>query len=248
MIDGRARRCGSIEGYALAACCRLGLADDPRIALVAESLLTCQWPDGGWNCDPRGTRRSSFHETAGPMWGLHLYGQQAAADPAAESQSAPGRAAESQSAPDRPAESQSAARRATESRTAAGRAAELLLEHRLFRSLSTGDVIDRRWLDLRYPPYWHYDILQALLLLSRMGRAGDPRAADALDEVERRRLPDGRWRVNGSWWKPAGGRLTPDVVDWGRAGPNLMVTLNALRVLRAAGRIETTAPSAAGAG
>src|SRR5260370_611198 len=27
-----------------------------------------------------------------------------------------------------------------------------------------------------------------------MGKAGDPRAADALDELERQRLPDGRWR------------------------------------------------------
>jgi hypothetical protein len=59
-------------------------------------------------------------------------------------------------------------------RRAAGRAAELLLEHRLFRSLRTGEVIDRRWLALHYPPYWRYDVLQALLVLSRMGLAGDP--------------------------------------------------------------------------
>jgi hypothetical protein len=49
-------------------------------------------------------------------------------------------------------------------------AAKLILEHRLFRSLATGDVINRSWLALHYPPYWHYDILQALLVLSRMGR------------------------------------------------------------------------------
>ncbi len=30
--------------------------------------------------------------------------------------------------------------------------------------------------------------------------------------------------------------LAQEVVDWGRSGPNEMVTLNALRVLRAAGR------------
>jgi hypothetical protein len=206
VVNGLARRCASIEGNALAACCALGYAADPRVGRIAEVLLECQWPDGGWNCDLRGTRRSSFHETCTPMWGLYAYGEPAA-------------------------------------RQAAGRAAELLLEHRLFRSLRTGDVINRRWLDLRYPPYWHYDILQALLLLSRMGLVADPRAADALDEVERRRLADGRWRANGSWWRPVDSSVTPEVVDWGRSGPQYMVTLNALRVLRAAGRVRVGEPA-----
>jgi hypothetical protein len=119
---------------------------------------------------------------------------------------------------------------------AAGRAAELFLEHRLFRRLATGDVINDKWLAPRYPPYWHYDILQALLVLSRMGKATDPRAADALDELERQRLPDGRWRPAGSWWTGVGARTAAEVVNWGRTGPSEMITLNALRVLRAAGR------------
>lgn len=43
-------------------------------------------------------------------------------------------------------------------RDAASRAAELFLQHRLFRSLGTGQVIHRAWLAPHYPPYWHYDI------------------------------------------------------------------------------------------
>jgi hypothetical protein len=39
VIDGLTRRCGSQEGNALAVCCRLGLADDPRVQLLAESLV-----------------------------------------------------------------------------------------------------------------------------------------------------------------------------------------------------------------
>ncbi len=67
--------------------------------------------------------------------------------------------------------------------------------------------------------------------------AGDPRAAEALDLLERRRLRDGRWRPGGYWWSHAGhGSGPPEAVDWGRDGPNEMLTLNALRVLRAAGR------------
>ena len=37
---------------------------------------------------------------------------------------------------------------------------------------------------LHYPPYWHYDFLQALVVLSRMGLARDARARDAVELVE----------------------------------------------------------------
>ena len=115
--------------------------------------------------------------------------------------------------------------------------AELFLSHRLARSLSDGQVIDRRWLALHYPPYWHYDVLQALLVLSRLGKAGDPRAGEALELLIRRRRPDGRWQPGGCWWRPPGTRAGSgpvEVVDWRRSGPNEMLTLNALRVLKAA--------------
>ena len=70
VINGLARRCASQEGNALAVCCRLGLADDERVALLADSLVSWQWPDGGWNCDVKaGGRRSSFHESLIPAWG-----------------------------------------------------------------------------------------------------------------------------------------------------------------------------------
>ncbi len=204
VVDGLPRSHASIHGNALAACSRLGLAADPRVATLAGQIMTWQWPDGGWNCEFKATGyRSSFHETLATSWGLHEY---------------------------------AAATGSAAAAGAAGRAAELLLEHRLFRSLRTGAVISRTWLAPRYPPYWHYDILQALLVLSRMGKAADPRASDALDELERRRLPDGRWRPDGYYWRPPPSTVAPEVVDWGRGGPNEMITLNALRVLQAAGR------------
>jgi hypothetical protein len=72
VIGGLARRCASQEGNALAVACRLGMAADPRAELLARSLAEWQWPDGGWNCDPRASgRRSSFHESLPPAWGLH---------------------------------------------------------------------------------------------------------------------------------------------------------------------------------
>ncbi len=117
------------------------------------------------------------------------------------------------------------------------------MRHRLFRSERTGKVIDPEWLRFHYPLYWHYDILQALRLLAPLGILSDERAQEALDIVERKRGPDGRWRVEDCYWKPLrkGTVLRPssgvDIVDWGRRGPNEMTTLNALRVLKAAGRL-----------
>ena len=74
VIAGRARRCASQEGNALAVGVRLGLAADPRVAQLAESLVGWQWPDGGWNCDRRpAAAHSSFNETVTPLWGLAEY-------------------------------------------------------------------------------------------------------------------------------------------------------------------------------
>jgi hypothetical protein len=74
MIRGRERRHASMEGNALAVCCRLGMARDRRVAFLVQVLLRSQWPDGGWNCDRRPeASRSSFHESLAPIWGLVEY-------------------------------------------------------------------------------------------------------------------------------------------------------------------------------
>jgi hypothetical protein len=206
VVNGLVRAHASQEGNALAVAARLGMAGDPRARLLAESLLEWQWPDGGWNCDVHAQgRRSSFHESLIPMWGLHEY---------------------------------AAATGDADARRAALRTGELLLDHRLFRSLRTGRPIHSTWTKLHYPAYWHYDILQALLMLSRMGLASDPRASDAIGILESRRRPDGTWAADGVWWRgPDSGPRPTEVVDWGDSGPNEMITLNALRCLRAAGRL-----------
>ena len=114
---------------------------------------------------------------------------------------------------------------------AAERAAELFLDHRLFRSLRSGEVINPVWVVPHYPPFWHYDVTQALLVLSRMGKASDPRAAEGIELLIARRRDDGLWRAGGAWWrKPGTNAPNVEVVDWGR-GPSAMLTLNALRIL-----------------
>ncbi len=74
VVRGRERRHASMEGNALAVCCRLGLARDPRVRRVVDVLLRSQWTDGGWNCDrDPAAHRSSFHESLAPIWGLVEY-------------------------------------------------------------------------------------------------------------------------------------------------------------------------------
>lgn len=115
-------------------------------------------------------------------------------------------------------------------RAAAERTAELLLDHRLFRSAATGQPIHPSWTVLHHPPYWHYDVLMGLRVLVALDRVDDPRAGDALDLVEQARCGPGRFA--GRTWTSI---RQPAAVDWGRPPDNLLLNEIASAVL-AAGR------------
>ena len=118
-------------------------------------------------------------------------------------------------------------------RDAAGRATELFLAHRIFRRHGTGEPIHPSWTVIHYPPYWHYDVLQAMTLLARMGRASDARASDAVELITSLRGRDGRWGPGARWWRMPGAASSAEVADWSE-GSAMMATLNAMRALRAA--------------
>lgn len=115
----------------------------------------------------------------------------------------------------------------------ARRGAELLLEHRLFRTMATGEPMHPDWLTPHWPPYWHYDVLQALVVLHRLGLGDDPRTADAVEGIRQRRRADGHWRASTRWWRPPPSTRASEAVDWRMddAGDR-MVTLRAMTVLR----------------
>lgn len=126
----------------------------------------------------------------------------------------------------------------TDALEAARRTAELFLEHRLVYSLRTGTPIHPSFVALHWPAYWHYDLLIGLRVLLGTNRLDDPRAADALDRLTSMQRPDGRFETRTAWWRPAGrSGGPPDVVDWGKGRPSEVLTLHALRVLKAAGRL-----------
>ena len=118
---------------------------------------------------------------------------------------------------------------------AAARAADFILRHEVYKSHKTGEVGNPKWLELRYPPYWRYDVAQGMFMLTRAAALPDPRAADAATWLRSRQGDDGRWRLAGSpMWKP-GGQMYRDPARWERSGPSEMLTLNVLRALRAQG-------------
>lgn len=79
--------------------------------------------------------------------------------------------------------------------------------------------------------------------MARIGRIRDPRCRAALDLLESKRLPDGGWPADARYYKSVSKTFKPHAenVDWGPTGKKRMnewVTVDALAVLVAAGRIR----------
>ena len=106
------------------------------------------------------------------------------------------------------------------------RAEEYLLERRLLRRMSTGDIIEPTWTQFSFPPLWHYDVLRALDYLRAAAVRPDARAEEAVAAVRERRQADGRWLLD------VRHRDTLHVELAGALGePNRWITLRARRVL-----------------
>jgi hypothetical protein len=112
------------------------------------------------------------------------------------------------------------------------RGQEYLLERRLFRRRSTGEVIERdrkggaAWTRFAFPTWWHYDVLRGLEYLRRADVAPDERAREAIDLVMSKSDDDGRWPLETQY----PGKM-PVQTDEGEGRPSRWNTLRALRVL-----------------
>jgi hypothetical protein len=115
------------------------------------------------------------------------------------------------------------------------RGQEYLLQRRMFRRLSTGQVIehDRQtggpaaWTQFSFPTYWHYDMLRGLDYLRAAGVTSDDRVAEAIEVVRSKRDANGRWPLE----NPHPGELH-FAIDDGEGKPSRWNTLRAMRVLR----------------
>jgi hypothetical protein len=112
------------------------------------------------------------------------------------------------------------------------RGQEYLLERRLFRRRSTGEVIERdrrggtAWTRFAFPTWWHYDVLRGLEYLRSAGVTPDERVAEAIDLVASKCDDDGRWPLETRY--PG---VMPVEIDEGEGQPSRWNTLRALRVL-----------------
>jgi hypothetical protein len=107
------------------------------------------------------------------------------------------------------------------------RAHEYLLARRMFRRLSTGEIIDRKWTRFAFPTVWHYDVLRGLDYLRSADVKPDERLVEAVGIVEARRHQNGRWPMNHLHEDRLG---FPLEAETGRA--SRWNTMRAMRVLR----------------
>ncbi len=120
------------------------------------------------------------------------------------------------------------AERAPEVEKAIAQGANLLLSG----DLATGDYpskkgeVSKHWFKFSFPRGYNSDILEALVILARLGYVGDERLRPAVDFLLSKQGKDGRWKSA----HVLTGRLLVDLDK--RGGPSKWITLNALRVLK----------------
>lgn len=103
---------------------------------------------------------------------------------------------------------------------------EYLLERKLFRRKSTGDVVNPAWLQFSFPTRWHYDVLRALEYFRTAGNPPDRRVDEAVQLLRSKQQPDGTWLLENT--HPGDVHFT---LEDGDGRPSRWNTLRALRVL-----------------
>ena len=107
-----------------------------------------------------------------------------------------------------------------------------LLERRLFRRRTTGEVVSvcrksgAALTRFAFPTWWHYDVLRGLEYLRKAGATPDERVVEAIELVESKRDINGRWSLENQY--PG---VMPVELGESPGQPSRWITLRALRVL-----------------
>jgi len=119
------------------------------------------------------------------------------------------------------------------------RGQEYLLERRMLRRLSSGELIDPAFTRFSFPTGWHYDALRGLDYLRAAGVTPDARVAEAIDLVRSKRDAEGRLPLENPHESEMVNARVRDLdfdMDEREGRPSRWNTLRALRVLRWAGQ------------
>jgi hypothetical protein len=186
-----------INGMFLNYACYFQLPGDALVSII-DFLILEHMQDGGFNCrsNRSGAVHSSLHTTISVLEGILEY------------------------------KDNGYTYRLPELKKMEAQAREFILQHRLYRSDRTGEIINKRMLMLSYPSRWYYDILRALDYFQSAGVQYDPRMGDALEVLRTKRRKDMKWPLQSR--HP--GQTHFEMEKTG--APSRWNTLRALRVLK----------------
>jgi hypothetical protein len=155
-----------VNGMFLNYACYFGIEEE-KLKSIVDLVISQQMKDGAFNCllNRYGAKHSSMHTTINTLEGIMEY------------------------------IIQGYGYRREELIKIEKEARDFLLQHHLFRSDRTGEIINPAMLHLAYPTRWKYDILRALEYFRKAGALYDERMQEALDVVNKKRTSDGRWKV-----------------------------------------------------
>lgn len=186
-----------INGMVINYACYFKVMEDDLKSII-DFLLSQKMPDGGFNCrsNRQGAVHSSMHSTMSVLEGIQEY------------------------------ERIGYSYRLDELKQVQGTSEEFLLNHNLFKSDKTGEIININFLKLRYPCRWYYDILRAMDYFQLARREYDHRMGEAIKVIVAKRTKSGKWHL-------ASNHPGKTHIEMEKPGnPSRWNTLRALRVLK----------------
>jgi hypothetical protein len=140
-------------------------APEDHLTSVVDFLIGQQMKDGGFNCHSNriGAVHSSLHTTISVLEGLLEYSRNGYEY------------------------------RKDELKRIADGSTEFILQHCLYKSDKTGEIIDEKMIRFSYPCRWRYDVLRALDYFQDAGISYDSRMDDALELLIKKRNTDKKW-------------------------------------------------------
>lgn len=155
-----------INGMFLNYGCYFG-AEEKELESIVDFILSQVMKDGGFNCqlNRSGAKHSSMHTTISAIEGIAEYRKNGYVY------------------------------RLDELIKAEKSSKEFLLQHKLFLSDRTGEIINKKFLQISWPHRWYYNILRALIYFLDSGFEYDERMSDAIEYLKSKMTKNNRWKL-----------------------------------------------------